>query len=529
MNQQNLLKLAKQGDSQAIASLIEKALGDRHIKVKAAPDNQCLHLLLEANNLPDRETCIRGIRKQLQRIQPSSINTVTIYGRRNGEKLPDWSHTIEGFSNFKSVSNPSQAKQSKTKKTNSQPWLFVSAIAFLLIPISGLFLNSQKTASTPRETSPEFQIASSSLSPTQLLPNQSPFSETANLEISQNSEIPIETTQQIESDSETISSTDPNTTITIKAVGDIILGTNFPYNDLPSNKQILFQSVKPLLQNADIVFGNFESTLTDYPYTIKNVNSGAVYAFRTPPSFAPLLQDAGFDVLNIANNHSYDFDEEGFQDTMTNINRLGMQAVGVKGQIVYEEVKGVTVAFIGFSNYSHHNSILDFEGTKRIIREADQRADIVVISIHAGAEGTSALHIRNETEYFYGENRGNKVLFAEVAMNAGADLILAHGPHVPRALELYNGKLIAYSLGNFVGYRTLSTAGEKGYSLVLEAKLNAQGDFISGKIHPVRLNGDGVPYPDGEGKSISLIRYLTQSDFPNTPLEIDANGNIYKK
>jgi hypothetical protein len=108
----------------------------------------------------------------------------------------------------------------------------------------------------------------------------------------------------------------------------------------------------------------------------------------------------------------------------------------------------------------------------------------------------------------------------------GADLILGHGPHIPRALELYKGKLIAYSLGNFMGYRTLSTQAQLAYSLVLEVELNNQGDFVSGKIIPVQLNRQGIPYPDRQGHSIKLIRQLTRSDFPKTPLIIDKNGRI---
>jgi poly-gamma-glutamate capsule biosynthesis protein CapA/YwtB (metallophosphatase superfamily) len=111
-------------------------------------------------------------------------------------------------------------------------------------------------------------------------------------------------------------------------------------------------------------------------------------------------------------------------------------------------------------------------------------------------------------------------------IDAGADLILGHGPHVPRALELYKGKLIAYSLGNFMGYRTLSTVGELGYSLILEAKVNPQGDFIEGKIIPVQLNSQGIPALDQRSKSVNLIRNLIQEDFPKTPLKIDKEGKI---
>ena len=120
------------------------------------------------------------------------------------------------------------------------------------------------------------------------------------------------------------------------------------------------------------------------------------------------------------------------------------------------------------------------------------------------------------------------VKFSRAMIDNGADLILGHSPHVPRALELYKGKLIAYSLGNFMGYQTLATDAQLGYSLVLEVEMNNQGDFVSGKIIPVQLNRVGIPYPDKYGNSIKLIRQLIQSDFPNTPLSIDKQGKIVR-
>jgi len=315
--------------------------------------------------------------------------------------------------------------------------------------------------------------------------------------------------------------------ISIKAVGDTIMGTNFPSNDLPSgNPYRLFQAVQSQLQGADILLGNYEATLTNHPISEKTVNGSLVFAFRAPPEYANALKKAGFTILTIANNHAYDFGDIGFADTLRNIEKAGMRAVGKKGQIAYLEVKGIKVAFIGFSNYSDHNSMLDLKGTRAIVQQARQNAQIVVVTFHAGAEGTGALRTRNATEYFFGENRGNVVLFSRTAIDSGADLVLGHGPHVVRAVELYKGKLIAYSLGNFMGYRTLSTVAELGQSLILEVELDRQGNFIAGKIHPLQLTSDGVPQPDPQGKTIRLMRSLTQQDFPKTPLAIKDDGTI---
>ncbi|HBB32329.1 MAG TPA: metallophosphatase [Cyanobacteria bacterium UBA8803] len=322
--------------------------------------------------------------------------------------------------------------------------------------------------------------------------------------------------------------TPPDVTIRIKAVGDIIPGTNYPRNRLHPKKESLFQAVKPTLQGADLLFGNFESTLTNYPYSAKQIG-GMMIAFRTPPSYASLLKNVGFDILSVANNHSYDFTVQGFRDTITNLESSGLQALGQKNKILYAYLKDLSIAWIGFSSFNYHNSLNNLPEATALVQEASQNANIVVISVHAGAEGTGAMHVRNRTEDFYGENRGNLVQFSHTMIDRGADLILGHGPHVPRALEIYKGKLIAYSLGNFMGYPTLSTQGELAYSLVLDVKLNNRGDLVSGQIIPIMLNGQGIPYPDSQGRSIRLLRQLTQKDFPHTPLTINNKGQITPK
>ncbi|NEP77958.1 MAG: CapA family protein [Okeania sp. SIO3C4] len=606
MSQQEILTLAKQGDPQAIAFLINQALTTIGVKARVSIQKNNLHLLLESSQLPDRQACIRVIHQGMQRLNASSIDFVNIYGRRLGNTIPEWTEVIELYrpsiyhpagvgtiwwqsestnssqesleptlpSLFQKVelnapeivkTNPQNGKsedknvdfspvnlkkplrkrnnRSRAKKIfssydtswqflpqkNQALWLLVSTIGIALIPVSNLVFNSnnyklpeiisnisrpQQKSQSPSSIVEVSQSAVSTVATPQIVQTQN------QLNLSEVSEFVLSSIK---------SPINPDTRITIKAVGDIIPGTNYPKNKLHPKKQKLFASVKPLLQDADIVFGNFESTLTSYPRSGKKMGSGRVFAFRTPPNYRYLLKDAGFDVLSVANNHSFDFLKQGFEDTIANIQNAGMQAVGKKGEIVYRQVKGINIAFIAFSNYSYHNSMLDLESAKKLVREADENADIIVISVHAGAEGTRALRIKNKTEYFYGENRGNKILFSHTLIDEGADLILAHGPHVPRAMEVYQGKLIAYSLGNFMGYRTLSSKAQLGYSLVLEVDINPRGDFVSGKILPVHLNSKGIPYPDKYGRSIKLIRQLTKKDFPKTILEIDGEGKLKVK
>ncbi len=315
--------------------------------------------------------------------------------------------------------------------------------------------------------------------------------------------------------------------VIIQAVGDVIPGTNYPNNSLPKNSDRLIpNSIRTHFQRADILFGNLESSLTNHRYSSKDITKGQIFAFRSPPKYKNLLAKVGFDIFNIANNHALDFGNIGLRDTQNNLKSVDIKVVGNKKQITFIEKNQIKIAVIGFAPYDFYNSIHDIKTAKLLVREAQTESDIVVVSMHAGAEGNDAIHTRNKTEFFYGENRGNSVLFARKMVDAGADLVLGHGPHVPRAMEMYKGKLIAYSLGNFLGYRTLSTLGKKGYSMILETKLNSQGNLESAKIIPLMMNKQGIPYVDKNYRTVKLVNYLTKKDFPNTQIKINQKGEI---
>jgi poly-gamma-glutamate capsule biosynthesis protein CapA/YwtB (metallophosphatase superfamily) len=316
-------------------------------------------------------------------------------------------------------------------------------------------------------------------------------------------------------------------TVTIKAVGDIIPGTNFPNHKLPRFRdQLLPKSVRTHLQGSDILFGNFESSLTNYRYTAKDISRGQVFAFRSPPAYAQLFAEAGFNVFNMANNHAMDFGPVGFKDTTKNLEAVGIATLGHKNQILYLEANNIPVAMIGFSPYEMYNSIHNLGAAQALVAKAKNKTNIVIISMHAGAEGTGALHVKNQTEFFYGENRGNSIKFARNMIDAGADLVLGHGPHVPRAMEIYKGKIIAYSLGNFLGYRTLSTNAQTGDSMILEVKLNRAGNLVSSKIIPVRMDRQGIPHIDQSFQTVKLMRSLNNQAFPQNPVKINKKGEL---
>ncbi len=315
--------------------------------------------------------------------------------------------------------------------------------------------------------------------------------------------------------------------VLISAVGDIVPGTNFLRDALPpGDGSILFKQVKSYLKTDRLLFGNFESTMTKYSKTRKNTKRKMVFAFRTPPRYAHILKKAGFDILSIANNHAFDFYQQGFHDTYNNLNNAGIKVVGKKNQIKYLKHNGSKIAFIAFSYTNRFNSIHNRAHGVALLKKASKKANIIIISIHAGAEGSKALHVKNRNEIFYGENRGNLIKFSHRMIEAGADLILGHGPHVPRALEVYRKRLIAYSLGNFLGYRVFSLSGAKGLSYILNVNLSTQGQFLSGKIIPLYLNSDGIPRYDSKKRVLHLIRKLSKDDFPDTRPLITNEGLI---
>ncbi len=312
---------------------------------------------------------------------------------------------------------------------------------------------------------------------------------------------------------------DARETVTIKAVGDIVLGTTWPENRIgPGVEKRFFKGVEDELAGSDIVFGNLEGALTDSDETHKDPSRGTQFAFRMPPQFGAVLRQAGFNVLSLANNHSADFGDSGLDDTRRNISEHGMLAVGLKDEIVYQQIRGVRVAWIGFSYLHRHNSIHDMDEVSRLVHTARESANLVIVTFHGGAEGSDALRAVDDEEKYLGENRGNVVRFARTAVESGADLVLGHGPHVLRGVECYWQKLIVYSLGNFVGYGAFSTKRAAAVSTILDVTIDQDGWLRRVEFHPIRFNAEHLPEIDPRKRSLYLLNDLSLL----TPLEIEG-------
>jgi len=319
-------------------------------------------------------------------------------------------------------------------------------------------------------------------------------------------------------------------TITIAAVGDLMLGSAYPdRSKLPPDSAVgSFAAAKDYFKGSDIVFGNLEGTLLDTgkpaPYKKK---LAAAWLFRMPSKYGKVFKDAGFNLLSVANNHITDFGDPGSASTTKTLDTYGIHYAGLETcpTAIFER-DGIKYGFCSFAPNAHTIPLLEIRHAGRIIKRLKQQCDIVIVSFHGGAEGPSYEHVPFKMESYKGGKRGNVYLFAHAVIDAGADIVLGNGPHVSRALEKYKDRLIAYSLGNFCTYKSVSVAGVCGMAPLLKVKLNKKGEFISGNIVAFRQTHENGLVRDTLNRVAHRIRSLTEKDFPNSGLEVSDDGEI---
>ncbi|MDG0972956.1 MAG: CapA family protein [Crocinitomicaceae bacterium] len=321
--------------------------------------------------------------------------------------------------------------------------------------------------------------------------------------------------------------------VTIVGVGDLMIGTNFPSSShLPPNdgKDILVPA-HAILQKADIAFGNLEGCILSGEGTVKKCNDPSkCYAFKSPDHYIEHYKNAGFDVLSIANNHVGDFGEVGRKNTARILTESGIHFAGLEDYpfSIFEK-DSVTYGFCAFSPNTGTLKITDYAKAREIVQHLDSLCNIVIVSFHGGAEGAKYNRITRKTELFLGENRGNPFEFSRVVIDAGADVVLGHGPHVVRAVDIYKGRFIAYSLGNFATYSRFNLSGPNGLAPLIELKLTKKGEFLTGQIHSAKQLGEGGPTMDPTNAATEEIKRLTLLDFPEAPLLISEEGKISLK
>ncbi|PWS27758.1 capsule biosynthesis protein CapA [Pedobacter yonginense] len=316
-------------------------------------------------------------------------------------------------------------------------------------------------------------------------------------------------------------------TISIVAVGDMMLGSAFPSetNLPPDDGEDSFKAVDGLLK-GDIVFGNLEGCFLNSGNSNKcdGINPNNCYAFRMPDRYAAIYKKAGFNVLSIANNHVGDFDAKGRKNTARMLDSLQIHYAGqLNKPFEIFEKDSVRYAFCAFAPNENTVSIKDIKGAKALVAKLKTMADIVIVSFHGGGEGARFEHVTRKTELFYNENRGNVYAFSHAVIDAGADVVLGHGPHVTRAVEVYKHKFIAYSLGNFCTYGMFSLKGSNGFAPLLHLKLNAKGDFLFADVVSIKQDKINRLTLDDNFTAFKQIKTLTDTDFAGHQLKFENN------
>ncbi|MEO8089788.1 MAG: CapA family protein [Gemmatimonadales bacterium] len=339
-------------------------------------------------------------------------------------------------------------------------------------------------------------------------------------------------------------------------VGDINLGTEtLPDGVPPDSGRGLLDRARTSLR-GDLVVGNFEGVLADtgtsvkclVPLTPQEQRRKArlkkqmkvdtlppatrpnCYAFRTPTMLAPRLVEAGFTHMNLANNHANDLGPAGRASTEQVLEGLGVRLYGPLGRITVDTIRRgeglTTVGLVGFTTYPYAYNLLDIERSAAIVDSIRPLVDLLVVTFHGGAEGVRALRTGEAAESLGREPRGNLRRWARAVIDAGADGVIGHGPHVLRGMEFYRGRLIAYSLGNFATYRGFNLAGPLGITGVLQLEFSGGRTLRAARLIPMKQLPREGPAPDPDSSAIHLVRRLSAEDFGATGAVITESGDI---
>jgi poly-gamma-glutamate capsule biosynthesis protein CapA/YwtB (metallophosphatase superfamily) len=336
--------------------------------------------------------------------------------------------------------------------------------------------------------------------------------------------LPPSTTSSSSSSTTSTSSTTSSTTtstlphaLTLAAGGDVLgdrgVGAFMDAHGGPA----VFAKVKPYLEKAQLAFVNLECPISD----LGTRKAGKQYTFRGRAVLTEGLVSAGIDVVSMANNHVLDYGQAAFKDTLLRLNAAGIAHAGAGLDSTAAATPALlitpagTVAVLAFTEIipSDFAATADQGGINPVtpdrkrmlasIKAAAAKADFVVVSIHWGIEYT-------------GQANSVQRVLAHQVIDAGADVILGHHPHVIQGIEVYRDRLIAYSLGDFVFDHYSRQTGE---AFVLQITLPRTGP-PSVNVVPVYLNDQsGVPTPvSGEEADVILGRLIKQSGALGTKL-----------
>lgn len=330
----------------------------------------------------------------------------------------------------------------------------------------------------------------------------------------------------------------PSASYQIVGVGDIMMGSDWPLPILDPRVKpegaaadVIGSELADLIKGADIAFGNFEGTIHASDSGAKACQNPRVcFTFRSPVFHASYLAKAGFDLLSNANNHARDFGEEGRRATYAHLTQAGMgvSSADQDGMRLAQKVlpDGTRVSLLAFGHNPGLMPVTNLDRVATLVKDASAKTDILIVSCHIGAEGRAFQRVTRANEQFLGENRGNPFAFARTAVDAGADLVLCHGPHVARAVNVYKGRFIAYSLGNFWTYGRFNLNGPNALAPLVDLRVDKSGALLSARIVSARQTRPGGPVLDPTLEAATVMAQLTAQDMPETGVRISQTGDV---
>ncbi len=331
--------------------------------------------------------------------------------------------------------------------------------------------------------------------------------------------------------------------VRVCAGGDITLGTNLDTAWVKTGARRLRQygrsdhpdsilaPLRPLFADADVVLLNVEMAIGSGPTSAKCAKGAAnCYAFRAPAAAAPALRALGDSdavvVGNVANNHARDAGMDGWAATAVLLNRAGVLVTGKDTLATPVMLRDSTrIGVLGFYTGGDTPDARDLAAVRRHVRRAVDTYGTVIVTAHIGAEGAGAQRTRNATELFLTPriDRGNPVAFANAAFDAGATLVVGHGPHVLRAAEWHDERLVLYSLGNLVTYGPFNVHEPLNRGVV--ACVDLDSTRVAGAhLRPTMQRTAGFVMPDPSWRATRLIDSLSALDFPHTGARVDVWG-----
>jgi hypothetical protein len=333
--------------------------------------------------------------------------------------------------------------------------------------------------------------------------------------------------------------------VRVCAGGDVTLGTNLDTTWVRSaarklrtrvrafpDPDSLLAGLRPLVRDADVLLLNIEGAIGEGTVPEPKCRKGSTqcYAFRQPPRTARALRRLGGESTavagNVANNHARDAGADGLEQTVRLLEEAGVAVTGADTlATAVATPAGDTVALLGFST-SGGPDPRDLAAVRRHVSRAAERWPRVVVTMHMGAEGVGAQRTRDVTEKFLGIDRGNSVAFARAAVAAGADLVVGHGPHVMRALEWRDDRLIAYSLGNLATYGPFTLKDPLNRGALLCATLGENGEIRDAALRSTRQRAPGWVMEDPTGRAAAIADSLSRLDFPRSRARMRTEARI---